>query len=211
MTTPAYVPAFADLVQGVDYEIVTDLAVEYSNSFTEHPIEDPQNSFIFDHNRENPLSLNLSITVFSENCNQGVDDRGADHIARFYQRLLELKRLQSVDATEAITVVTGIRSFTNMIITNIIERRESNSPSASLFDIELVQFRFARFPRRSEVGALHLASDGPFSFTSDRLVTEADRPIIEQTSLRQSVRSRTLGQNGENIVRASLLAIARTF
>lgn len=210
-TAPAYVPQFHDLKQGIDYEIVANLSAIYQNSFTAHPIELTENSYVMDHNREEPLELSLTISVSSENCNTNEQDRGVQHIARFYERLLQLRRLQSVDPTEAIEVITGIRSYKNMVIVDLEERRDQETPTRSTFDLRLVQFRYARFPRRGDNPVYFLAEEGPFSIASQRLVEEADRPIIEQDVFRQSIRSRELNDDALTIVRSSLIAIGLTF
>mgnify|MGYP003584722717 FL=1 len=163
MTTIAYVPAIGSLLQGMDYDMSVSLSVAHRNEMTRHPIEDPTRSFIYDHNREEPVSMSLSLQVSTDPLfSTGTQlTTGVDRISKFKDKILAMRAAQSVGTSAYFDVYTGIRVYHNMGIESLTFDRDEDEPNVLKVDLELVEFRFARPPRSESKTHEFDASDGP--------------------------------------------------
>lgn len=207
---PAYIPRIgAVLSQGLHYDMAVAEEVTHENEVTHHPIEDPTRSFINDHNRELPTTINLSLIVgtvplLSNEAGQNIPI-GAERLARFQDQILSMRAAQSVGSSAYFTVYTGIRTYFNMGIESLTFRREPETPNILEVDMSLVEFRFARPPRKEKQTYLMDANDGPRNVANAILVDNVDRPITEAVRDRFTPRLSSLTPHRKAMLRESIL------
>lgn len=181
-----FVPQIAVLLTGFAYDMALSQQVSQKNQFTQHPIEDTDRSFLMDHNRERPVTMKLEVRVTS---NPKTGPEGMFRAPLFLEALTRIKALQAVSPTAFIPIFDGSRVYRNMAFETIDMRRNNDVADVFLFSIGLHEFRFARRPRQTRQRSLMDASDGPLDTSGNRIVSQADRPIIESTQVRSTPRT----------------------
>lgn len=218
MTIPAYVPQIGLLLQGLNYDMTVAEEVTHANEMSRHPIEDPTRSFIYDHNREEPVTMQLSLVVSADPLIAGEDmltraanliarPRGAERLVQFQERLLAMRSAQSVSTDAFFTVQTGLRAYHNMGIESLSFRREVETPNVLEVDLTLVEHRFAAAPRAVDQQYLMLANSGPRSQANAILVDQGDRPITEATRRRFAPRLLSPSEQARAVIAASIRSL----
>lgn len=204
----AFVPQIGHLTSrgGLDYDLAMSEEVTHENEHTQHPIEDPQRSFIYDHNRELPTTINLSLLVSTNPLVAGgaMPTSGVDRLTQFQDALTAMRAAQSVDTSAYFDVYTGLRVYHNMGFSSLTFRRTPEEPNVLEVSMTLTEFRFARPPRNEEQAYLMDANDAPRNQANAELVTPVDRPIIEATRSRNSPRMTSPSVQMLSTVKASL-------
>ncbi len=180
-TIPPFIPQFADMLAGTDWDISLPESVSYDNEISSEPIEDPNTSFVRDHNRQAPVIIGFELEVSTLSSNKSVAD-GAERITEFYEKLLRLRDRQSVSVDAFIEVYTGIRRYENMAFRNISQTRDAGAPNVALFYIELEEFRAASRPKLTTLSYLLDANDGAIGKNGKRIVSDSHRMITESTA-----------------------------
>lgn len=210
----AYVPQIGEMLQGTTYDMVVSEEITHANDMSEHPIEDPKRSFMFDHNREQPTDMNLSLIVSTDPLVPGVpvernararQNAGLDRLLAFQDKLMAMRAAQSTATSAAISVYTGLRVYHNMMIRSLTFRRQPEAPNTLEVDMQLVEFRFAHPPRSEEAAYKMDANDGPRNERNERLVKEPDRSIVEATRERLAPRMVSPTRDQRATIRAALL------
>lgn len=199
---PLYIPQFADLMIGLDYDLAEREHASHSNDFTTHPIEDPQQSFLIDHNREAPTELSLTMIVSASSCGDGV--QGVERINSLIDSLLTLRARQATSVDSFTTIYTGLRVYENMAIRTLDFLRDENTPNTMTIDIELIEFRFAMSPRMTSESFRMQANNGQRDTRNQPLVMTADRPTVEATRVRREPRLRVPLPSEETLIRMAL-------
>lgn len=202
--TPAYIPRIGSLLQGLDYDMAVAERVTHTNDVTRHSIEDPSRSFISDHNREEPTSLNLALIVSTTPLGYEGASTGATRITKFQDALLAMRAAQSVATSAYFDVYTGLRVYYNMGITDITFTRDPETPNLLNVDMTLVEFRFARPPRSEKDTYLMDANDGPRNSANAELVSSEDRMLTEATRESYAPRYGALPTSSLSSVRAGI-------
>lgn len=225
MVVPAYVPQIGDLLkQGVNYDMAVSEEVTHSNELTRHPIEDPTRSFIYDHNREQPTEIRISLIVSTDPLIAGESahaadkfskqpgiNHGIDRLTQFQEQILAMRAAQSVGTSAYFDVYTGLRVYRNMGIESLSFKRDPETPNTLTVELSLVEFRFAR-PPRSEQQTYHMdANDGPRSSTNAILVDEPDRPVVEATRARYAPRMAAPTEQTRSVLRSSIQKLPSAF
>lgn len=200
---PLFIPQFGELLQGTNYEMAESERATHTNDFTTHPIEDPERSFLIDHNREAPTELSISLVVSSVPTAAGVR-AGVDRINQLIDDLLAMRARQSVSVDAFVKVYTGLRVYDNMAIRSLEFIRDPETPTTVSVAIELYEFRFARSPRQSSAEYLMKANNGVRDEMAKPLVLAYDRPIVEANSVRRSPRVLSVLPSQQVVIRAAL-------
>lgn len=205
---PAYIPRIGTLLQGFDYDMAVRESATHANELTRHPIEDPERSFIYDHNREEPAMLDISIVVstvpLTGGQTIGSENEGVLRMMRLQDKILSERAAQSVSTSGYLDVYTGLRRYLNMAIEQVTFDRDEATPNTMTIELSLVEMRFARPPRTSDKEYLMDANDGPRNVANASLVEAGDRPIVEGVSRRQAPRIATLPESLEGTVATEL-------
>jgi hypothetical protein len=208
--TPAYIPQFGtEFFQGTTYDMAVSEVITHNNEFTRHPIEDPSRSFIYDHNREEPTELRMTIMVSTTPAYAGGGTvvTGEERIRQFQEKLLARRAAQSTTVGAFFDVFTGLRTYKNMGIQSITFSREVDSPNTMKAEIELVEFRFANPPRSEEKAYLMDGNYAPRNVANDEIVDTGDRPTIE--ALRERFAPRMLAPTNQlrSVVRSGITSL----
>lgn len=168
-------------VAGVFLDAVLSEDHSYNNRVTNFPVED--GTFVSDHVITEPLTVRISgvvsdtpLNIFS-GFNRSVDS---------FNRLVRL-----VENKEIITVVTGIKVYTSMVITSLNVPRAVESGQSLTFNIELQKLII------DDTTRLNLIQNSPFEKGLDRIprqtVAESTNyPFLQQdpsTSLKDQASS----------------------
>lgn len=118
-------------------ELVFDLTVSesYANiaTVTQHPVEEGAN--ITDHIRIEPQKLTMTCMFTDAPIHTS---GGIDRSKGLYASLLQL-----FNTKEVLTIVTGLKSLENMVITAITTPRNQGTEGAVYVDISFMEIRFA--------------------------------------------------------------------
>lgn len=208
MATPAYVPQIGALLrQGFNYDMAVSERVTFQSEATQHPIEDPARSFIYDHNREQPTEMSLSVVVSMDPLLAGVDNlavNGIERLTQIQDTLLAMRSAQAVATNAFFDVYTGLRVYRNMGITSLTFSREPETPNMLEIEIDLIEFRFARPPRSEDKVYKMDANDGPRNYANAELVDDRDRMIVEARRDRYSPRMLSPDESGRAALRSSI-------
>jgi len=188
---PAFVPQIADLLNGVDYDLVQSIGTTYESDSDDLPIEDPENSFTSDNTRERPVRLTIVLSVGSHPIFGDPDDDGQNRIAALMNRLLRIKSLQAVSPSAYFTVQTGLRTHRNCLIKSIKDKRRLDKPSVLDITLSLVEKRFSTSPQLRPQRPVLDAGDGPFSVRNERLIDELERINVEAEFVTRRARTST--------------------
>jgi len=118
-------------IGGFEIDVILSERYGFSNSVTDIPVEDGSN--INDHVTSEPLTISIEafigkakFEVWEGSIPESIDELPADDPkARIKQSYLELKRLR--DDKQPLTVVLGLDTFPNMVITSFeIDRNVQN-------------------------------------------------------------------------------------
>ena len=156
-------------------------AHQYTNRVTSFPIED--NTYISDHVINDPVTIQI---------NGVVSDTPLNIFTAFNRSVDSFNQLVRLVETKArITVVTGIKVYTDMVITSLNVPRNVTTGQSLTFNIELQKLKIDASVR------LILNQNNPFNKPDDKIpreiVAEADKyPFIQAdpvTSLKDQASS----------------------
>lgn len=193
-SVPAFIPQIADLLEGLNWDLMHKARTRYENESSDHPIEDPVNSFTHDHNRERMTRLDLSLTVSAHPISGDQADDGPQRISSLMSSLLAIRSQQAVSPSAYFSVVTGLKTHNNMQIRSIRDMRRRETPSELMIELSLEEKRFSTSPRLSPVIGLLDASDGPVDQLNETLVTLEDQMLVEQIYFTRRPRVSSLPQ-----------------
>ena len=199
-----FIPELAGMLYGFDWDMSISERTSYQNQFTEHAIEDPQRSFLIDHNREKPVELKINMQV---SANPACQEGGSQRVIFFYEKLLEKRAKQSVSTDEFFDVYTGLKVHENMGIKSVIMNRSADYPNLAQFEITLYQFRFAQSPALIQNEYILGASKGRKNNKNKTLVSESDRMICEGTQFRNNPRLARTNKKHKTAIAKSLKAL----
>ena len=179
----AMVPEIGDLFQGVDYDIVIAERAKKDSELSKSPVDDPNKSFINDLFRDKPTILTLQLTVSTININeqpQAVED--VTKPSALYEKLIDLKRQQTVDPEALLTIQTGVFEHRNMAIRSIQPTRTKTLSQSISVLLLLEEMRFARTPVKILATTTEIsAASGPVNQNNERVSDEQDRLTVEGT------------------------------
>lgn len=203
MEQALFVPEFARLLIGLDYDMALEDRAVHESTFTKFPIEDPQRSFLMDHVQEAPTELKFKIVVSSQ---PTTGPTGTYRMSAFYERLLWMKSRQAVSVDNYLTVYTGIKLHQNMAIKSVRMSRDNKTANQAVFDITVIETRFATYPTLTSTSYLMLANDGAFNGAASILVTAASSMITQALRVKQRPRISRPQDNQTPAIKAAALA-----
>lgn len=169
----AYVPQIDSLLAGMHYEMALAEELTFANDLAQYPLEDPQRSSLVDHFQEQPLEINLTISVSTEMLKSdaartinadgtaynpfvsapvnegeditvtGVRQRGTSRLQGMLTWIETTRRMQAVSTDHFLTVHTGLRIYTNMAIQECTVTRDPEAPNTMTVDLSLIEIRLA--------------------------------------------------------------------
>jgi hypothetical protein len=190
--TLALIPALGYIFEGLMWDITEKQNDNVSSDVSVEPIEDPNRAYLVDFNQDKPAELSLTIIVSANSCGTAAGTVGnalgqageflsLGKIALVHKLLLDLKRKQTTRPDALIDVFTGSYFWRNMAITNVSSSRDARTPNVQIFDIDLMQFNFAKAPEVPNAKAPLAASTGATSAANQTLTSQFDRFILEAT------------------------------
>lgn len=180
-----FIPEFAGLLVGVDYDMALSDRADHENTHAENPIEDPERSFLMDHNREKPTRLQFKLQVSTQPADASRESDGPERLGRLYDELLYVKKRQTVALDAFLTVYTGVRTYSNMAIRTLRWHRTQENGNQGSFDISLVEFRFAMAPTLQDRTYLMYANTGTLNVRAKPVVSPSDALQTQATRVRQ--------------------------